>query len=145
MTAGPDVAPAGGDERTPAPGRPGDPIGGHYDPSAGSRLDWGLAEMPRPRKRGPRDQKSPRWRAERRHVPETVRDYVLTTRRLARHPLGLSRGEELEDGLPGAAKNMGDNARALLSHAVKRGGIRKIRELLYGVLFGYIRALFRSG
>jgi len=36
----PDAAPAGGDERTPAPGRPGDPIGGHYDPSARSSLDW---------------------------------------------------------------------------------------------------------
>ena len=35
----------------------------------------GLAGMPRPRKRGPREQKSLRWRAERRHVPETVRDY----------------------------------------------------------------------
>ena len=28
-----------------------------------------------------------RWRAERRHVPETVRDYYTMTRRLARNPL----------------------------------------------------------
>jgi hypothetical protein len=28
-----------------------------------------------------------RWRAERRHVPETVRDYYTMTRRLARDPL----------------------------------------------------------
>ncbi len=32
------------------------------------------------------------WRAERRHVPETVRDYVRTSRRLARHPLDLRGG-----------------------------------------------------
>jgi hypothetical protein len=54
-----------------------------------------------------------RWRAERRHVPETVRDYDQMTRRLARHPLIYSRGEERDYGLPGAAKNTGDFARAL--------------------------------
>jgi hypothetical protein len=32
-----------------------------------------LAQSPRPRKRGPGEQKSPRWRAERRHAPETAR------------------------------------------------------------------------
>ena len=37
---GSDAAPAGGDERTPAPGRPGTPTGRHYDPSARSSLDW---------------------------------------------------------------------------------------------------------
>jgi len=43
MLAGWDAAPAGGDGRTPAPGRPRDPIGGHYGPSARSSLDWDCA------------------------------------------------------------------------------------------------------
>jgi hypothetical protein len=34
------------------------------------------------------------------------------TRRLARHPLGFSRGTEEEDGVPGAAKNTGGGALA---------------------------------
>ncbi len=37
--SGVGAAPAGG-VRTPAPGRPGTPTGGHYDPSARSSLDW---------------------------------------------------------------------------------------------------------
>ena len=38
---GSDVAPAGGGKHaTPAPGRPREPIGGHYDPSARNSLDW---------------------------------------------------------------------------------------------------------
>ena len=33
-------AAAAGEARNLALGRPRDPIGGHYDPSAGSLLDW---------------------------------------------------------------------------------------------------------
>ena len=43
MQAGWDAAPAGGDGRTPAPGRPRDPIGQYYGRSAGSLLDWDCA------------------------------------------------------------------------------------------------------
>ena len=39
MQVGSDAAPAGR-LRRPALGRPRDPIGGHYDPSARSSLDW---------------------------------------------------------------------------------------------------------
>jgi hypothetical protein len=35
---------ARGQVRKPALGRPWDPIGGHYDPSAGSLLDWDWPE-----------------------------------------------------------------------------------------------------
>ena len=84
------------------------------------------AERParsRSRKRGPAPEERRRvWRAERRHVPETVRDYVQTTRRLARHPLDISRGEEREDGLPGAAKNTGGDARLLHPSPLWGGG-----------------------
>jgi len=44
------------------------------------------------RKRGPGEQKSPRWRAERRHVPETARDKVQWPRPSARHPLDILSG-----------------------------------------------------
>jgi hypothetical protein len=37
------AAPAGGDGRTPAPGRPREPIGGYNGPSARSSLDWDCA------------------------------------------------------------------------------------------------------
>ena len=40
---------------TSHPGGPGAPIGGHYDPSARSSLDWDWPKRPRPRKRGPGD------------------------------------------------------------------------------------------
>ena len=56
--------------------------------------------------------KTLRWRAERRHVPETVRDYDRMTRRLARHPLDFVEGEGRDYGVPGAAKNTGGAALA---------------------------------
>ena len=49
-----DAAPAG-EARNLALGRPRDPTGGHYDPSARSFAGLGLAATPRPRKRGPGD------------------------------------------------------------------------------------------
>jgi hypothetical protein len=64
------------------------------------------------RKRGPAPNRRRVWRAERRHVPETARDKVQRPRRLARHPLDLSRGAEMEDGVPGAAKNTAGGALA---------------------------------
>ena len=83
----------------------------------------------------------------RREAPRTRKRYVTTTKDA---PLGapsprFCEGQGLEDGLPGAAKNTGGLARPLLSYAHKWGRDKTNRELLYGFLFGYIRALFRSG
>ena len=63
------------------------------------------------RKRGPapnrRRDGAPRGATcRRRHVTKYM------ARRLARHPLDLSRGAEMEDGVPGAAKNTGGGALA---------------------------------
>jgi hypothetical protein len=69
----------------------------------------GLAESrpgPRPEVTAPGTEK-PRWRAERRHAPATVRAHVEWPRRLARHPLALARGAGGDDGRPGAAKEYG--------------------------------------
>jgi len=73
--------------------------------------------------------------------------YVITCERRAawRAIPSIFRGGGREDGLPGAAKNTGGLARPYLSHAGRRGGIKTNRELPCGILFGYIRALFRSG
>ena len=85
----PDVAPAGGDGRTPAPGRPRDPLGGIKTPRE-ELAGWGgtkgfrsaeasLAQKGAPRrhagpvhnpgKRGPEDRNRHRWSAERRPHP----------------------------------------------------------------------------
>jgi hypothetical protein len=108
MKVGSDAAPAGV-VRSHALGRPRDPIGGQYDPSAGSLLDW---DWPKGLVPGNADLGSRNRRdgAERRYVLATARDKVSMTRRLARHPLGFFEGRKAcpresgeEYGLPGAA------------------------------------------
>ena len=136
------AAPAGG-ARNPALGRPRDPIGGHYDLSARSSLDWewtngcrtaevslarkGVTPRPagpvhKPGNADPRTEKPP-WRAERRRTFARRCAHKEWSRRLARHPprfvegtkeMPRERGED--DGLPGAAKNTGDIARLLFEN-----------------------------
>ena len=60
--AGSDAAPAG-EVRSLALGRPWDPIGGHYDPSARSSLHW-LRANAGFKKRGPGDRKAAMARRE---------------------------------------------------------------------------------
>ena len=119
----PDAAPAGGDGRTPAPGRPGTPTGGHYDPSARSSLDWDWRK-PRPRKRGPGAcvsgegwGREPPWSAERRPHPwqqerGKTEDWCAAWRSTpSALPEGKRRPRERgrDYGVPGAAKNTGDD------------------------------------
>jgi hypothetical protein len=123
-----DAAPAGGDGRTPAPGRPGNPSGGHYDPSASSSLDWdwpnassqeartrGLCLWPRPEARAA---------LERREAPAFSKGNAARrkdpVRRSVLHPLGFSEGRKREDGVPGAAKNTGALARPFGIRAMTR-------------------------
>src|SRR5674476_1493366 len=49
----------------------------------------------------------PRWSAERRRAPATVRAHKEWLRRSALHPLACCGGRKKDDGLPGAANNTG--------------------------------------
>ena len=136
-----DAAPAGAASQAAHSGGTGQPSGPTMGSAlrgldatgtkgGGSRPDGGPEghSFP-PGSTAPAD-RTPRWRAERRHVPETVRDYVQRRADWRAIP-SICEGEERSDGLPGAAKNTGGLARPLLSHARRRGGIRTNRELLY--------------
>jgi len=68
----------------------------------------------RARKLRSRGQKSRPWRAERRRAPATVRAHKGWLRRSARHTLGFMPGSKGDYGVPGAAKNTGDDARLLV-------------------------------
>ena len=115
MLAGWDAAPAGGDGRTPAPGRPGKPTGGHYDPSARSSLDWDWRQClvpgsadPAPVSLAKAGGAKPRWSAgSRPHPSQEDAATERLVRRLALHPLDLFEGHEKEDGVPGASKKYG--------------------------------------
>ena len=78
------------------------------------------------RKRGPGEQKSPPWSAERRPHPsqEDAADGRLV-RRLALHSLGI-RGEKRKAGVPRAAKNRGGGALACRAEAQAKAGCLKI-------------------
>ena len=137
--AGSDAAPAGR-LRRPALGRPRDPIGGHYDPSARSSLDWdrstcfGRAKVRQAdeanwhqsleKKPGRKPGNADLGIRNRRHgVPRGARILQKRMRqdgRLVRHsvlhPLACRGARKRprewgrKDGLPGAAKNTGDFA-----------------------------------
>ena len=89
----------------------------------------------------PGAEKTPRWRAERRHVPETVRDYdqrraawraiPSTFCRGATEPHPCARGTR-KTAYPAPPKNTGDFARLLIvrSFPRKRAGIGSIRAEL---------------
>jgi hypothetical protein len=93
-------------------------------------------------------------------------DYDTMTRPSARHPLAFAGRRKREDGVPGAAKNAGDNVCADLilrsiakrcvskdgPHVSRRAAIaalltmrRKDAGLRWTLLFGYIRALSGRG
>ena len=138
MLAGWDAAPAGG-ARNPAPGRPREPIGRYYGRSAGSLLDWDWAEMPRPRKRGPGEQKSPPWSAERR--PRSSKESAArrkTVRLAALHPLGLSEG--------GTGKGRRRTRRRQRIRARKRAlwRLRAAGALAWNLSFGWVMPLRRG-
>ena len=204
MQVGSDAAPARG-RRTllPLPGGAGAPPGGYYGPPARSWLTAAGLACPRLTARPParglapenrkarqelaesaarRRKKTPRWRAERRHVPETVRDYDSndaplgapsprifegggTERRPTRgrkeygrlvrasYPSPAGEGRRAQRSRVGFVRDItrscappGRSRSARVPPSPeRRGGIRKNRELLCRRLFGYIRALFRSG
>ena len=81
----PDAAPAG-EARNLALGRSRDPIGGHYDPSAGSLLDRAVLEV--------RCAKARRGVEPARQGPKDERDVDLETR---------TRGQKSRDGAPRGA------------------------------------------
>jgi hypothetical protein len=134
------AAPAGG-ARNPAPGRPGDPLGGHYDPSARSSLDWDwpIASSQETRTRGLCLRPSRRREAavERREAPAFLATGTRQDGRLVRrsvlHSLALCEGQRKacppkpegrrrKDGVPAPLKNRGDGARLLLIPPLKGEG-----------------------
>ncbi len=118
MLAGSDAAPAGGDERTPAPGRPGKPTGGHYDPSARSSLDWDWRQClvpgsadPGPVSLATSRRREPRWSAGRRpHSRKGMRTdgYGRASRRSITSACSRGKGKT---GVPAPVYNRGDVAR----------------------------------
>src|SRR5450631_862710 len=128
MQVGLGAAPAGA-ARNPVLGRPQDPIGGALGPLRREPAGLGLAQMPRPKKRGPGSQKSPPWSAERRaSVATEATRLARRVGRLRQPPRGLapsprvfrrsapSRGRGRDDGLPGAAQIIRAHTRALLEY-----------------------------
>src|SRR5664279_3088681 len=121
MKAGWDAAPAGG-ARNPVPGRPWAAVRPYYEgpPSLAGRgadeggrkpAGSGAQEGPvRARKLRSRGQKSRQWRAERRRAPATVRAHKDGCAGRRATPSALCRGPKGDDGVPGAAKNTGDDA-----------------------------------
>src|SRR5450759_237397 len=100
----PGAAPAGG-ARNPALGRPRDPIGRHYDPSARSSLHWPRANAGF-KKRGPGDRKAA---MERREAPALskrecgkTKDWCAARRSI---PSGYLRGKDLSAEARRAKRN----------------------------------------
>jgi hypothetical protein len=87
----------------------------------------GRADAPR---RHPEDTvpgtEKPRWSAERRRILERGCAHTKWTRRSVLHPLGFSRGTKSDYGVPGAAKNTGDDACQLVVPA--QAGTQHLRR-----------------
>jgi len=116
----PDAAPAGG-ARNPALGRPGEPPGGHYDPSAWSTLDW---DWPKASSQEARTRRLCFWRKpemraamERREAPVFLkRERGMTTKDAplgAPSPRLVRGGSEGKTAYPAPLKNTGDFVRLL--------------------------------
>ena len=97
--------------------------------------------------------KTPRWSAERRPRSPKGNAAIRNTDALYRRSIpSFCEGDERASrkrsrgyGLPGAGKNTGASACLPLRHAWRRGGISGNCALRSAPLFGYIRALSRSG
>ena len=114
------AAPAGG-ARNPALGRPGNPTGGHYDPSASSSLDW---DWPNASSQEARTRSLCLWRKPEARSRQWSAEWRARRSQDARPPQGGRlmvappgapfpshfEGPERDYGLPGAAKNTGDDA-----------------------------------
>ena len=107
--------------RSHALGRPGNPTGGHYDPSARSSLDWdwhtassqeartrGLCLWRKPETRS--RQWSAEWRARRSQDARPPQGGRLMVAPPGAPFPSLFARDGREDGVPGAAKNTGDDS-----------------------------------
>ena len=119
------AAPAGG-ARNPAPGRPGKPTGGHYDPSASCSLDWDWRKASsqeartqglclRPSRRRDRDG-APRGA---RILQKRMRQDGRLVRHSVLHPLALCEGEERPHEGAGATAYPAPQRIGAMTHACK--------------------------
>ena len=120
-------------------GRPRDPIGGHYDPSAGSLLDWdwrkclvpGNADPGAKNRRGGAPRGAPPSPRRRRASPGVSGGFAGRPGACAKPPrfsaLRSLKGRRRDDGVPGAGKEYGRRSVGLLYPSPERGGWRAKR------------------
>jgi hypothetical protein len=138
MLAGRDAVPAGG-ARNPVPGRPREPIGRHYDRSAGSLLDWDWPIRLVPGNADPGNRNRRRGAPRGARAPDNgARQDGRRQRRSALHPLALSRGRKRKTAYPapqriramtpGCLTIASVKGHALRTFAVMRGLDPRIRD-----------------